>query len=129
MTSLGFPADAVDVVADLYTNTSTRVRVGTLGLTDPIDIKRGTIQGDSLSPFLYLIFVLRWLHQGSRGYNFGCVSPPDRERCALPAVGFVDDLGLLTSTIPNLRIQWNKFTIFCGYVDTPINDTKRHQAS
>jgi hypothetical protein len=33
MTSLGFPADAIDV-ADLYTNTSTRVRVGTLGLTD-----------------------------------------------------------------------------------------------
>lgn len=56
MYDLGFPTDAVNVIANLYTNATTRIKLPA-GLTDPIDIDRGTIQGDTLSPLLFLIFI------------------------------------------------------------------------
>ena len=52
---LGFPEDAVRVVADLYTNATTKIKIPA-GTTAPIQLNRGTIQGDSLSPLLFLIF-------------------------------------------------------------------------
>ncbi len=42
------------------------------GNTDLIQILRGTLQGDTLSPFLFTIFMeplLRWLAIGSMGYR------------------------------------------------------------
>jgi len=42
------------------------------GNTAPLSIFRGTLQGDTLSPFLFTIFMeplLRWLAVGSRGYK------------------------------------------------------------
>jgi hypothetical protein len=42
------------------------------GNTPTILIHRGTLQGDTLSPFLFTIFMeplLRWIFIGSRGYK------------------------------------------------------------
>ncbi len=39
------------------------------GNTTPISIYRGTLQGDTLSPFLFTIFMERWMAVGSRGYK------------------------------------------------------------
>ena len=66
MYDLGFPTNAIQVIANLYTNATTCVKLP-WGKTQPIFINRGTIQGDSLSPLLFLIFIepmLRWLHSG-----------------------------------------------------------------
>jgi hypothetical protein len=41
------------------------------GNTAPLPIYRGTLQGDTLSTFLFTIFMkplLRWLAVGSKGY-------------------------------------------------------------
>ena len=45
MYDLGFPTDAIDVVKDLYTGATTSVKWDS-GITKPIPIERGSIQGD-----------------------------------------------------------------------------------
>ncbi len=56
MCDLGFTHDAVRVIRDLYTGAQTRI-VTNFGTSQPIDFERGTIQGDSLSPFLFLVCI------------------------------------------------------------------------
>jgi hypothetical protein len=67
---LGFPTDAIEVVKDLYTGATTTINTPH-GPTPAIPFERGTIQGDSLSPFLFLIYLeplLRWLKAEQHGY-------------------------------------------------------------
>eukprot|EP00967_Tisochrysis_lutea_P107226 scaffold165193_cov17-Tisochrysis_lutea.AAC.1 len=61
----------------LYHEAHTRVRLPAGNFTNDIPIERGTIRGDALSPFLFLIYMeplLRWLHSGGHGYDDGCLS-------------------------------------------------------
>jgi hypothetical protein len=51
---LGFPPDAIETVKDLHTNARTVIQTPH-GPLDPFDFGRGTIQGDSLSPFLFIL--------------------------------------------------------------------------
>jgi len=63
MKDLGFTEDAIHVIHDLYTDAKTKVKLP-YAETTAIHINRGTIQGDTLSPFLFLISIeplLRWL--------------------------------------------------------------------
>ena len=72
MRDLGFTQDAIQVVQNLYTDATTKIRLPYVE-TDAIRIDRGTIQGDTLSPFLFIIFLeplLRWLQSGGRGYKY-----------------------------------------------------------
>ena len=66
MYDLGFPTDAIEAVKHLYTQASTQIRLPSGGNTDPIPVERGTIQGDTLSPFLFLLYIplLQWLLVG-----------------------------------------------------------------
>jgi len=63
MYDLGFPTDAIEVVKNLYQNATTQVRLPQGGHTDHIPVERGTIQGDTLPPFLFLLYIkplFRW---------------------------------------------------------------------
>lgn len=53
---LGFPTDAINVVKNLYTGATTAIKTPH-GSTKPIPMERGTIQGDSLSPFLFIVYL------------------------------------------------------------------------
>jgi len=75
MYDLGFPTDAIEVVKDLYTNARTTFQTP-YGPTATMALDRGTIQGDSLSPFLFIVYLeplLRWLKAGGKGYQFGAL--------------------------------------------------------
>eukprot|EP00983_Pelagomonas_calceolata_P031432 985896-Pelagomonas_calceolata.AAC.1 len=66
---LGFPIDAIDNVKNLYESATTQIRLPSGRSTEKIPIERGTIQGDALSPFRFLLYMeplLRWLHVGGR---------------------------------------------------------------
>ena len=111
MHDMGFPQDSLEVIKESTRNTAIALPVGD---TANIPLLRGTVQGDPLSPLLFLPNMeplLRWLAVGGRGYKFACL-PPDAEAAphatSLPATGFVDDTNVITNTVADLR--WPRLT-------------------
>jgi hypothetical protein len=71
MRQLGMPCTFVDTCEHIYGVSSTDY-ITPYGPTPSIDRNRGTLQGDTLSPFLFTLFLepfLRWLTVNSRGYR------------------------------------------------------------
>jgi len=54
---LGFLTDAIDAVKNLYENATTQVKLPSGVCTGQIPVERGTIQGDTLSPFLFFLYM------------------------------------------------------------------------
>jgi hypothetical protein len=103
MYDLGIPTDIIEVVKDLY-NRATTSYVTDYGPTAPINVDRGTLQGDTLSPFLFLIYMeplLRWLQVGGRGHTFGCVPTEKRNETRCNSLAYADDLAILASSRSN----------------------------
>ena len=95
MEMLGFERQCISAVRSLYTGASTSILIGG-HKTAPVHIDRGSLQGDSLSPLLFIIAIepmLRWLHTGGRGYSFA--SDPE---LAMAANAYADDLGTCKKT-------------------------------
>jgi hypothetical protein len=68
MRQLGMPPTFVDTCEQLY-GVSTTAYITPYGPTPSININRGTLQGGTLSPFLFTLSLepfLRWLTVGSR---------------------------------------------------------------
>ena len=126
MWDMGFPLHAVQAVQQLYTGATTAIRTS-FGTSDPIDIECGTLQGDSLSPFLFLLFIeplLRWLHVGGRGYQHGCTQPTDAARHACSARAYADDLAVLTGHWRDMEVQAEKVTLFLQWSGMAVNHSK-----
>jgi hypothetical protein len=73
MKDLGYSQDAVALIGDIYSQSITTYNGEYFGRTQSIPIQRGTIQGDTLSPYLFIIFLellLRWLQRENNGYTF-----------------------------------------------------------
>eukprot|EP00959_Pyramimonas_sp_CCMP1952_P405470 8498139-Pyramimonas_sp.AAC.1 len=63
---------------------------------------RGTIQGDTLSPLLFVIFIdplLRWLEEGNREYRF------KTSDAKLGPMAYADDLAIVTDRVAHLQTQ------------------------
>jgi hypothetical protein len=126
MYDLGYPPDAIDVIRDLYTGAHTTI-LTEWGPTDPIPVDRGSIQGDNLSPFLFLIFMeplLRGMHQGGRGYRFGCLTNTQNDQHQLPVAAYADDLAILCPTLSHLDAQFAKLNSYNAWAGLTANPHK-----
>ena len=112
MKDLGYPEDAVTLVGNIYSNSNTIFTGEHFGTTKPIPIQRGTIQGDTLSPYLFLIFLeplLRWLQRGKNGYTFGT------SKITINTAAYADDLAAITNNLHSIQIQLNKLDKYCEW--------------
>ncbi|KAJ9533485.1 hypothetical protein QJQ45_026526 [Haematococcus lacustris] len=126
MHDLGFPTDATDAVRDLYTGATTRFNTP-YGHTDPVPVDRGTIQGDSLSPFLFLIYIeplLRWLQVGARGYKLTSDTTDSAGRFTIGSIDYADDIAILCNSISNLRCQADKLSAYSDWGHLIISHSK-----
>ena len=116
----GIPEDALRVLADLYTDVSTSVRVPA-GLSPAVAILRGVIQGDCISPIAFNLFLdplLRWLDHGSCGYT------PSSLDCKIAVAGFADDLALANSSAADAQRQMRKIQRFAAWTGMDLNVKK-----
>ena len=91
-----------------------------------LPVGRGTIQEDTLSPQLCLIFIeplLRWLQHGVRGYAHGCLAGTQLPR-TVAALAYADDLKALASTLSNTKLQAENFERFSTWSGMEMNAKK-----
>ena len=102
------------------------------GNTKAIPIGRGTLQGDTPSPFLFLAYIeplLRWLQVGDRGYRFGApatTTDPQywRVQTSCSSLAYADDLEILTSRLSDLKIQADKLSRYSDRAHMKVNTNK-----
>ena len=101
---LGYPLDAVKIIGNIYKDSTTLFTGNHFGTTPPIQISRGTIQGDTLSPYLFIIFLeplLRWIENDDIGYHFN-TSPS-----ICTTMAYADDLAIISDKVQNIQPQIN----------------------
>ena len=100
----------IQTIRGLCTGATTKINHNG-GIGENVHINRGTIQGDSLSPLLFIIYIEplhRWLRAGGRGYKQGCLNKQQQTQYNTSSLGYADDTCVLTNTVANLKAQCQK---------------------
>ena len=121
MKDLGYPQDAIALIGNIYSQFTTTYIREYFGKTQPILIQRETIQGDTLSPYLFIIFLeplLRWLQRGNNGYTF------KTSNTNINSATYADDLAALANNVTSLQTQLDKIDKFCEWVGINLGISK-----
>ena len=106
---LGLTGCTLDVVRDIYTDSTTRVKIGKAH-TDVVQCRRGVKQGCPLSPILFDLAMEQLVSGLETGKSFGYVA---EERVAVLA--YADDLCLLANSSEQLQMMLDRTKEFADW--------------
>ena len=118
MKDLGYLRDTVELISNIYMNSMTSFHGNHFGTTPPIQINKGTIQGGTLSPYLFIIFLnplLWWLEKNNIGYYFKTSST------TCNTISYTDNLAILTNNITHIQPQIRKLQKFSEWAYLDLN--------
>ena len=121
MKDLGYPEDVIKLVGNIYSHSNTIFIGEHFGQTQKIPIQRRTIQGDTLSPYLFIIFLeplLQWLQNGKYRYTLGI------SKITINSAAYADDLAIITNKLTSLQNQLNKLDKYCEWAGMDLGITK-----
>jgi hypothetical protein len=116
----GYPKHIIDVIRNIYANSSTIVQTPH-GPTESVPNKRGTIQGDTLSPLIFIIFMtplIQCIRNASTGYNCTLC----HHTATVPS--YVDDLLCVAHNRKGLQTMASHIHDFAKWGDLEINVPK-----
>lgn len=111
----------VEIVGNIYNNSTTSFTGSHFGKIFSININRGTIQADILSPYLFIIFLeplLRWLKKIDLGYHFNTSA----SMCTTTT--YADDLAIITDEIQHIQPQITKLHKYVEWSHIDLNLSK-----
>jgi len=118
MESMGIPQDTVDIVKYRYQGASVTIKTPR-GNTPPIPIEgRGTKQGDTLSPLLFIIYIeplLWWVEKDQIGYRI------KTSNLAVGPLTYADDLTVVTERLEDNAIEAEKLEKLCTWAGIKVN--------
>ena len=115
-----YPAQIIKAIMAIYEKPTTVVATP-YGNTDTIELKRGTIQGDTLSPLIFTIFIdpmLQWIYQESEGVTSELGQHEANHN------GYADDLLIFARTMKDIQKALGIITRYAKYGDLEINVSK-----
>ena len=121
MADLGYPKDAITIIRNIYLESYTKIIGSHFDPTQTIPIQRGTIQGDTLSPYLFILFLeplLRWLARDNQGYNF------KTSKNTISSAAYANDLVIISSNIAHIQPQLEKINKFCQWASMELGINK-----
>ena len=121
MKDLRYSTDPINLIGYIYSQSSTIFTGEHFSKTLPMPIQRGIIQGDTLSPYLFIIFLeplLRWLQQRNNGYTFGT------SKVKISSAAYADDLAAIANKLETLQTQLNKLDKLCKWTGMELGISK-----
>jgi hypothetical protein len=117
---LGLPADFTRLVSNLYSGATTEF-ITPHGHTTPVGIRRGTLQGDPLSPLLFDLMVeplIRWLKSSGKGYDIASCG------LKLASKWYADDGTLITNSVEDMTALLDIIQQFSTWSGIHLNTAK-----
>lgn len=105
MEDLNYTHDAIALIGNLCSQSTIMIIGKHFNKTQPIPIQRGTVQGDTLSSYLFVIFLnphLKWSQKVNNIYRF------QTSYTKLSFVAYANDLATVVNKWTSLQTQLNK---------------------
>ena len=106
----------IDIIKNMYSDSQSAIKLDGL-CTDFFNIKRGVIQGDSLSPTLFNIFI----NDISEIFMTDENTPTSLQTTKIGSLMFADDLLILSETREGLQNSLNKLSNYCDKWQLTVN--------
>ncbi|XP_015124765.1 uncharacterized protein LOC107046621 [Diachasma alloeum] len=117
---LGISSRIVRIIAELYSKATLRVRTPE-GLTKETEITEGVLQGEILSPLLFILFIsdMENVFRSKGSYSVGLNHKTD-----VLLLKYADDLAILGRNVADVRTKLKILKQYCDKNSLTVNESK-----